>query len=190
MTEYREDIRNEALRELYFKFSDKPRFRALIEALALGSQKIEDAAVDVIQTLTISSATGRQLELLGAIVNAPRLDLNDGQFRRMIRATISANRSNGRSADLIEVWSLATVVDLLNDEIAYIERYPAQFTLIVRTVRRPLGEERKRIARLMELAKAAGVGSRLIVGSDDSLRFQVRGSGIPTFDGPTFSSLI
>lgn len=190
MTDYREDIRSEVLQELYFQFRDKPRFRALVEALALGAQVFEDACVDVIQTLSLSSASGVHLALLGSIVGEQRLNLTEEEYRRVIRAKIVSNRSSGRVSDLLETWRLLSVKDELNDVIDILERYPAGFSLFIRTVQPPTAQEAERWRRIMYRAKGAGIALRLVAGRADALSFRSRASGLSTFDGPRFSSLL
>lgn len=176
-----------ALRELYFQFRHKPVWKAIITAIASGVQDIEDTALDISQSLMLQHATGRQLDLLGRLVGSPRGGLQDERYSKIIQARIQANRSDGDAFAVFEVFETASRT--ANSTAAYIERYDANITLILTTDEPLTTLERRRVLRLIEIAKAGGVEIRLIYSDPNSLRFHARGSNKQTFDGPLFSSL-
>jgi len=174
-----------ALRELYFQFRHKPVFKALITAIAAGVQEIEDEALNISQALILESATGAQLDLLGKIVGAARGGLSDRRYARIIQARIAANRSDGDAQTVYEVFE--TAAGSQNSEVEYTEAYDAFINLTLRTDEPLSTLEKRRVRRLVDLAKVGGVELRLVQGEIDALRFHARGSGKQTFDGPLFS---
>lgn len=186
-THYVAEHVEQALRELFFQFRDKPVWRAIVTAIAAGVQDIEDEALNVSQSLMLSEATGGQLDLLGRIVGSPRGGLGDGRYAKIIEARIQANRSDGNAEALYEVFDTATSSQ--NSVAVYNEKYDALVSLTLRTDEPLSTLEKRRVRRLAELAKVGGVELRLIAASFNSLRFHARDSGEQTFDGPLFSSL-
>lgn len=183
------DFKERALRDLLSQFRSSPRITALISAVMAGAQSLEDEMLDFVLAFRIDSASGDQLDILADIVGEQRGGLDDIQLRRIVRARVAANRSNGSIADVYNVFRLATTGPDPEDRVLVWDEYPANFTLEVISVRQLTDEEKRRAQRLVLIAKPLGVGERLISSYNNSLRFHPRGSGRATFDGPQFSSL-
>lgn len=85
---------------------DKPRVAALARAHGTQSQAIEDALWAVL-TISIDTSVGEQLDQVGAIVGQLRGELDDTDYRPVLRAAIRARRSSGTGPDVIAVCKLA-----------------------------------------------------------------------------------
>lgn len=89
--------------------------RKLVTAFAAPVQDIEDALQQLLVQRTVTTAEGEQLNVLGRLVGQPRNAMSDDDFRRMIRARISVNRSKGTIADVLKVANL-----VIDDTGAYL----------------------------------------------------------------------
>lgn len=78
------------------------------------AQAMEDTLQQIYSGYWIDEAVGEQLDVLGRVVGQERGGMVDADFRRLIRARISVNRSKGTVKDVITVAKL--VVD---DETVY-----------------------------------------------------------------------
>ncbi len=79
-------------------------------------QEAETALQQVYSGYWIDNATGDQLDVLGRVVGQLRNGMTDDDFRRLIRARISVNRSKGTIASVLTVAKL--VVD--DDTVEFI----------------------------------------------------------------------
>ena len=136
----------------------KPRTRALVEALSAGAQLLEDQIFDLLVGRRLEVAAGDALDQWGAIVGEKRLGLVDGDYRRFIRARILANTSKGSVDEIIAVWALVTG----GMTVRYFPMYPAGYSML--TIRgswlsAPL---RRRVRRIMEDIRPAGVEHELV----------------------------
>lgn len=87
----------------------------LIRGLVESVQGVEDALQQVHVGFDIDVAEGDQLDVVGALVGQARNGMDDDDYRRIIRAKISVNRSKGTIADVIKVADL-----VIYDEDAYL----------------------------------------------------------------------
>lgn len=153
MTDYIPDHRERARADLLSQFRHKTRIEALIRALALGTQNLEDALLDFVVSLSVDFATDELLNRLGKLVGEQRLGLSDSEFRRIIRVRIAANRSSGTRDELISIFEQATDAA----EVRYVDSFPAAFLLIAFVPEIPSQILRDRINAIIEIAKPAGV---------------------------------
>lgn len=86
------------VQRLLWQYQDKPRFLALVSALAAEVQALE-AALWGLYNAGLGTATGARLAQWGEIVGAPNPGASDDQYRRLIRAQAAAIRSAGGLAD-------------------------------------------------------------------------------------------
>lgn len=94
----------EALARLIGRYADKPRLAAWIASYAARMQALDDAIVYLLETaLDLDTSEGVHLDLLGRIVREARDGRTDDDYRRMLRARILVNRSQGRAEDLIRI---------------------------------------------------------------------------------------
>lgn len=77
-----------------------------LTAIGTSAQTLEDALQQVYSGYWIDEAVGVQLDVLGRLVGQGRGGMVDDDYRSMIRARISVNRSKGTIADIITVAGL------------------------------------------------------------------------------------
>lgn len=94
------------LARLISQYATKTLFRAWIASYLGLVQEVEDALWEVL-TLRNLDGTGIVLDYIGKIVNRPRGDLIDDDYRIALRAEIRVLRSDGTMRDIIEVARLA-----------------------------------------------------------------------------------
>lgn len=97
------------------QFKNKTKYENLLSALTQEVQPMEDALWQLFTERTIDTAIGAQLDDIGLIVGQLREGLSDSDYRRLVRARISVNNSQGLVADLIGVSVL--IVDDATAEI-------------------------------------------------------------------------
>lgn len=121
------DHADQAVRRLAYQYR-KPKIEALVRSFMGPVQVLEDVAWDMLTLRFVDTAEGAQLDLLGKIVGQPRLGFDDDGYRRLIRARVTANRSDGVIEDLITIATL--VVDDVDADIEMEPQYPG--TIVVR----------------------------------------------------------
>lgn len=92
-----------ALARLRSQFRDKPLIVEFMSALVSEVQPVEDALGQLRDERSIDTATGVTLTMLGTIVGEARDGRGDDEYRRLVRARISINRSVGTADDLAAV---------------------------------------------------------------------------------------
>jgi hypothetical protein len=86
---------------------DHPRLQAALQAQLDEDDRLEAVLYDVLVGLWPLTAVGTQLDLLGEIVGQERGDLTDDEYRIVILCRILANRSDGRTEDLLGIIDVA-----------------------------------------------------------------------------------
>lgn len=95
-----------ALARLISQFRDKLVIEGLVKAFAAEVQEIEDVLWQIFDAFLLNNAVGQQLQTLGKLVGEPPLGRPVDEYRMAIRLRIRANRSKGRTIDLIDVARL------------------------------------------------------------------------------------
>jgi hypothetical protein len=130
-----------------------PRVVTILTALLSRVQEVEDTLQDLQAAISIDSATGGWLDLLGRIVGEGRAGLADLDYRRFIRARIAINASEGG------IEQILTIAQLLTDGIAsYYSAYPAAYWLLLNGPVALTSAVRQRILERLREATSAGVG--------------------------------
>lgn len=165
---YLPDHGERAFRALLTQDLDKPRIAALARAMGAGAQELEDTTFDLIIGRALSAAVGAQLDQWGSVVGEARVGLDDEDYRRFIRARVLANICRGTVDEIIAIWSLVTAPATT---VRYLPMHPAGFKLYV--VRKKWLAEalRRRIRRMLEAVKPAGVTIELIEALDGFFGF-------------------
>jgi hypothetical protein len=83
------------------------RIQSLLTAWVNRVQELEDALWTLLQAMTIDAATFDLLDKIGALVGEARNGRSDTDYRAAVRIRIRANRSQGRSTDLLDIATLA-----------------------------------------------------------------------------------
>lgn len=108
---------------LISQFKGKPVVEGFLSVFLRRVQDLEDVLWDVIDMRALETASGAQLESLGALVGESRLGRSDSDYRLAIRLRVRVNRSKGRTVDVIDVATLAAD----GAEVTYLEYPVLQF---------------------------------------------------------------
>lgn len=169
------DHKERAIGVLLSQLRDKPRFTKLIEILTRPFQELEDVFWDLYTKRRIDTATGLQLDLIGAIVAEDRGGLLDEDYRALIRTKVRVLFSRGTGPDLIKITQLF----LESNDFTYAEFYPAAIEV---TVTAAITAARlKLLKRFLRRAKSAGVRMDVIdatPGSGSRFHYGTEGTGI------------
>ncbi len=140
---------------LIYRFR-KPDILKLVASYASEVQTLEDAVTALRAMRVLSTSTGVYLDVLGAIVGQPRQGRVDAHYRLWIAARAMANRSSGKTEQLI------AIVKKLVGTARVVVRVepPAGFSI---TIEDPIDEnEGTEIAKIVRIAKTVGVHANLI----------------------------
>lgn len=103
----------------------------LVAAIVQPAQDVENALQQMLLQRWIDSAVGVQLDQIGEIVGQARLGMDDDDYRRLCRARILTNRSDGRFETLIAIALLVlnevgVVVTVTNEGTATVRVFANQ----------------------------------------------------------------
>lgn len=147
-----------ALGDMLGQDRERPRMAALIRARSAATQTKEDLFFDLLLTNNIRDAGGALLDRWGAFVREGRGGLDDEDYRKFIRARISANLSGGSVGEIVEIVSTLVAPAV----VVNVELYPAAFSLIIEGAE-ALGDDlRERIREFVRDIKPGGVGFDII----------------------------
>ncbi|MEE8385484.1 MAG: hypothetical protein V3S01_06175 [Dehalococcoidia bacterium] len=137
----------------------KPRITALIRALALGVQCLEESLFGMHISTSLPNATGDALDQWGSLVGERRGGLDDDDYRVFIEAKLLVLRSNGSPDELIEIFRRITAPQIS----VRFALYPrASFGLWVLR-EEAMGDRRaRRVGEFMRQAKPGGTEMWLV----------------------------
>lgn len=168
------DVCGEGLDLLLAQYQDSPRLKSLLCAFLNQIQLLETATYNVSENvLSIETAEGVQLDLLGEIIGEGRDGQTDDEYRDDLRVRVLVNKSNGTREEMIAIVRLFENMD--DETGAYVsvnETQPAGFEIRVFTT--VLENPAVEIDYRVQEAKAAGVGATTIVhygGVSDNFTF-------------------
>jgi hypothetical protein len=144
----------DAVTRLAYQFHEKARFEALIGAFGARAQTVEDALWKFVTLRGIDTATGSQLDNLGAIVGESREGKSDDTYRIFIRARVRLNRGSGTGEDIIAIYALILSA-LSGNTFSLKEIPPAAF--ILRIYNALTTANTLSLVRILRQARAAGV---------------------------------
>ena len=168
VTEYVPDHadRAEALIPSHWRGALRPLARALASAV----QSCEEAALDLALSARLGGAAGRALDMIGALLGAPRGGLPDVDYHRWLRAHAVARVARGRPDRIIEAVRLA----IASPQVTYRPVYPASFVIEIVPGATLDPEQEARLVRMVERAAPAGVLARVIKAEDGYFGFPRR----------------
>lgn len=132
--------------------------KKLLIALMGEFQVLEEAINQLYTGYWIDEAVGAQLDVLGKIVGQARQGFSDADYRRLIRARISVNRSKGTIEDILKVAPL--VVD--DEDVYYQVDDQGVATVVLRLLDKEVPDD---VAQLLLpfLRKTVSGGVRIIL---------------------------
>lgn len=132
--------------------------KAILDALITQVEALEIAAYDMIYQLTIDTAIGDQLDVIGEWVGESRDGLGDTEYRRYIKARIRINKSNGTPEELIQILSDLTQAEY----VQLILMYPASYYVAYALLSGLTATQHARIGSRLLDATASGVEFSLV----------------------------
>ena len=122
ITNHVEDAQN----RLADQFQEKPRIAALLKGFTNEAQFVENALIQLLSFRSVSTAIGRQLDIIGSIIGERRSGRKDFEYRRAIYIKIAINVSKGTPEEAIDIFSLVTE----STETQLEEYWPGHVTLM------------------------------------------------------------
>lgn len=105
LIDYESDWETRLLGKLFTQFRDAESWQLWVtDVIAPQIQDLERAFQSILTILDIDNSEGAQLDTIGRIVGQPRSGLADATYRTYLRARIQANRSDGSSEELYDVF--------------------------------------------------------------------------------------
>jgi len=172
------DLCAESLSLLLAQYQESTRLQDLICSYIERIQELETTAVDMSEDIiSLDTAEGVQLDLLGRLVGEARDGRLDAAYRLALRVRVLINISNGRIDELIEIVRLFEGTSTTGD-IDIQELQPARLEVRVRTA--PVNAASETHKRLTQ-AKAGGVALQTLfhyAGASGSFTF-IRAADYP-----------
>ena len=104
-------------------------FETWVKGYVAEAQALDAAATELLQAVTLGSATGVQLDGLGQIIGIERSGLDDEPYRSLLRAYIAINTSGGTIEQLLTIARLATNTTIDDGAIELVEGDIAEFNI-------------------------------------------------------------
>lgn len=101
-----QEIIKSGLEKLITQYKSAEILKKILTAYLNQIQKLSNATEEVLLKRLFDNAEGFQLEILGSIVGRGRANLDDINYKRLIRAQIKINKSEGSPDNLLEICSL------------------------------------------------------------------------------------
>ena len=112
---------------LLYQFKDKPNTNGLLEGLLEPTIEFNQVATDIVDKYNLRTATGKQLDNIGKLLNVSRNNDDDDTYRNRVKSRITVNRATGTLPNLIE--NLNILLD--GKRFTVIEIFPATVQVLV-----------------------------------------------------------
>lgn len=162
------NMQDEALGLLPSQYANATNLRAFVGALSTPFQSIDDCLQQMQAGMYLDLAAGVQLDHLGARVGLQRRGgpyptgtETDDDYRRRIRAKSLANRSQGTTPEMQEVFALLLAGKIVGADVQDV--YPAAFVLQLYVTSALTAAEIEDSIQFMLWCKPAGVRCEGIV---------------------------
>lgn len=103
----------DGLARLLEQYKDKPKLADILTAMIDQWQAAENGTYSLYGRLDIPASEGEQLDGIGQIVNEPRADMTDADYRRFLYFRIGRNTSQSHMEKLIDMFKLLTGGDVV-----------------------------------------------------------------------------
>lgn len=149
-----------AIARLIDLFREKPDFLRLVATYEESFQEVENVLFNLLNGFYLDTATGTQLDAIGAIVGADRNGASDVRYRIRIRARILLNLTSGTPDQILELVRMLLPGALT--EPIYTPYYPAAFIIDSSSAGAFTDEELLEVVLTIAAATPAGVRSQFI----------------------------
>lgn len=102
------DMSDRAKARLVEQFKNKVNIASIVEMFAEEIQELETAANDVVIELTLTNASGVNLDLFGEHLGRRRAGEPDSEYRDILRVQVGINTSDGAEQPLYDVFKILT----------------------------------------------------------------------------------
>ncbi len=162
------------------QYVDSPLLDALIGSMVAPLNDFEDQYTLFKTILTIDSATGRNLDLIGDLLNGSTRPVDDEVYRKYLFGLVAAYNSTGTAKEIIEISN--KIIDA--EFITVMENFDAAFSIYVTNSVNPNYDL---LREAIFIAKAAGVRLSKIVETNQPIYFGFDTDASP--DSGTFEIL-
>jgi hypothetical protein len=150
------DHKAEGLDHLLAQYKEKPRLEAVLSAFLTQVQELENAFYQLWTRRLLQTATGKNLDTLGQILDEPRAGRSDANYRAILAVKILAISSDGQAEQL---YSIARAMVGESIPLSLTEYFPGAVLL---QVLGPFPLSVEEAFRILSRAKAAGVRLSLV----------------------------
>lgn len=161
------DVEGSAVARLPGQYRDLPYWEKFWAAVSPSLQELEDAIYDVQQARDPAVALGAQLDQWGALLNEDREDLEDSEYRDVLKMKVLSNRSSGVLDfffDIVERLATLYRVHVFN-------LYPMTVSVEYVVYSALTASMQSRLARLLTRAASAGRKVKVVEGIPGFLGF-------------------
>ena len=167
------------------QYKGSPIFKTLLDTFTSKINEIEEELFKFKADLTLDTAVGKNLDLLGDLLNAQTRPVDDETYRTVLYGLVAAYNSEGRASDI-----LALLTKLIVADEYYLFDGPAPAVFFINLTGAVVPAEPALLTDIINLAKSAGVQFEGIVfipsGFSPVFAFTIDGDG----DAGPFASII
>lgn len=138
--------------KLLSQYKDSPIFGVLLDTFTSKLNEFEEQVTKFKTELTINTAVGVNLDLIGDILNSPTRPVDDERFREVLFGLVAAYNSEGRASDLLTIIRKLIVAD---EYLIFDGPNPATFQIILTGAVIPA--DPSLVISLIDLSKSLGV---------------------------------
>lgn len=149
------------LTKVLTQYKDSALFNSLLTPFLDVLADFEDQFTKFKSELTLDTAEGRNLDLIGDTLNAQSRPVDDEEYRNLLRALIIAYNSSGSAQDIYAILDNITTFD----SVYVRDDYGASFSVWVEGA--PADTDWDSILRTIYIAKAAGIQFNGITSKND-----------------------
>jgi hypothetical protein len=163
------DLTSRIAAKVLGQYKPLPKFMALLAGITDAAQEVETALWGVVTQLSVDTAQGAWLDLLGKFVGQSREGLADNLYQPMIKARIIANGSNGTIEDLLNTIRAAYQSGLTEGWFLFEWNYVAVSLLVAPGIATFLEDDARfqAVRKVLRAAKSAGVKLTLFFYPED-----------------------
>lgn len=124
-SQHQTEINQRIYNRLCEQFKSRETIRKVLEYVSEGAGALQAELFNLKTLRSLATASGQQLDIVGAQINVERAGLADTSYRRKIYLATLLGASEGTREDIIQITKLETDGDVLR----YWDVYPAAFQI-------------------------------------------------------------
>lgn len=119
------------------QFKNSPRLKEFVKALISPAQQSLDGVNQINSAYDLRTAVGQQLDVLGTLLNTPRNNRYDEDYRAVLKGRILVNNATGSASNFISLLKLA----LGDIQFQVIEQFPATVRVFIYSPQNVIDEQ-------------------------------------------------